>query len=86
MIFARKSEACRSACAANRSLADFTLLMLALALDTTRDDPSIVREGRRTFVRLGYGRAIDVVNVNDWLVAEPRTISTLTTTSVPAVT
>ena len=30
--------------------------------------------------------AIDVVNVNDWLVVEPETISTWTTTSVPAVT
>jgi hypothetical protein len=28
---------------------------------------------------------IDVVNVNDWRVVEPRTISTFTTTSVPAV-
>ena len=29
---------------------------------------------------------IDVLNVNDWLIVEPKTISTFATTSVPAVT
>ena len=34
----------------------------------------------------GMNAAIDVVNVNDWLVGEPRTTSRFTRTSVPAVT